>query len=62
MFEIFSATNDVKQFIATKAPVEQLIASARGGGLRTLREAAVRKLASGVTSFDEVLRMTTIHG
>jgi general secretion pathway protein E len=62
VFEIFSATGEVKQFIANKAPAEQLIAAARGGGLRTLREAAVRKLATGVTSFDEVLRMTTAHG
>ncbi len=59
VFEIFSATPEVKQLIATKAPVEQLVAAARRMGLRTLREAAVRKLADGETTFEEVLRMTT---
>ncbi len=62
VFEIFSATPEVKQLVAHKAPNDALIAAARKAGLRTLREAAVRKLAMGVTSFDEVLRMTTVHG
>jgi general secretion pathway protein E len=59
VFEIFSATGEVKQLVAASAGHEALLQAARKGGLRTLREAAVRKLALGVTSFDEVLRMTT---
>ncbi len=59
IFEIFSATLEVRQAIASKAPVEHLAAQARGQGLRSLREAAVRKLAEGVTTFEEVLRMTS---
>jgi len=31
---------------------------ARHDGLSTLRESAIKKLAKGVTSFDEVLRVT----
>jgi general secretion pathway protein E len=34
--------------------------AARRGGTRTLREAAVRKLAQGLTSFEEVVRMTSL--
>ena len=49
----------MKQLIADKAPTEMLVAEARKMGLRTLREAAVRKLAEGETTFEEVLRMTT---
>jgi general secretion pathway protein E len=60
IFEIFSATPEVKQAIATRAPAEELAARARAQGLRTLREAAVRKLAEGVTTFEEVLRMTSL--
>jgi general secretion pathway protein E len=60
VFEIFTATPEVKQLIAQKAPTEALIAAARSMGLRTLREAAVRKLAEGETTFEEVLRMTTV--
>jgi general secretion pathway protein E len=59
VFEIFTANPAVKQLIADKAPVEMLVAEARKMGLRTLREAAVRKLAEGETTFEEVLRMTT---
>jgi general secretion pathway protein E len=59
VFEIFSATPEVKQLIARKARPEELLAAARGLGLRTLREAAVRKLAEGETTFEEVIRMTT---
>jgi general secretion pathway protein E len=61
VFEIFTANAEVKQQIAQKAPTERLIAAARSSGMRTLREAAVRKLAMGITSFEEVLRMTTVH-
>ncbi len=60
VFEIVSATPALKQAIARKAPPEQLEQLARGTGLRTLREAAVRKLAEGETTFEEVLRMTSI--
>ena len=59
VFEIFSATSEVKQLIARKARPEELLQAARGLGLRTLREAAVRKLAEGETTFEEVMRMTT---
>jgi general secretion pathway protein E len=37
-----------------------MLDAARRGGTRTLREAAVRKLAMGLTSFDEVVRMTSV--
>jgi general secretion pathway protein E len=58
VFEIFNSTNELKGLVAKKAGTEQLMAAARGQGLLTLREAAVKKLLEGVTSFDEVLRMT----
>lgn len=59
VFEIFSATAEVKSLIAHKASHAQLVAEGRQHGLRSLREAAVRKLYRGETGFDEVLRMTT---
>jgi general secretion pathway protein E len=58
VFEILSCTEQMKLLIARKAPVEQLVDAARAQGLQTLREAAVRKLALGETTFEEVLRMT----
>jgi general secretion pathway protein E len=61
VFEIFNATPEVRALIAQKAPTEALSAMARSQGMRSLREAAVRKLAQGVTAFEEVLRMTSTH-
>ncbi len=59
VFEIFSATPEIKSLITHKAPHAALVAEGKKSGLRTLREAAVRKLYEGVTGFDEVVRMTT---
>ncbi len=59
VFELFTVNAEVRDLINHKAPAEQLVAAARAIGLRSLREAAVRKLAMGLTSFEEVLRMTT---
>jgi general secretion pathway protein E len=59
VFEIFSATPEIKALVTHKATHAQLTAEGRKHGLRSLREAAVRKLYQGVTGYDEVLRMTT---
>ena len=59
VFEIFHATSEVKELIARKANTEQLIEAARHTGLKTLREAAALKMAMGVTSYEEVIRMTS---
>jgi len=59
-FEIVNMNNELREYISRGASHGQLLDSARRGGTRTLREAAVRKLAMGLTSFDEVVRMTSV--
>ncbi len=59
VFEILDVTPPVRELISHGASAPQLVAAARAQGMRVLREAAVRKLAQGLTSFDEVLRMTS---
>jgi general secretion pathway protein E len=59
IFELFSATPEVRGLVSSGAPSTELTAAARRAGLRSLREAAVLKLAQGLTSFEEVLRMTS---
>ena len=61
VFEILSVDARMRELIAQEAPLPDVIAYARMLGLRTLREAAVKKLAEGLTSFEEVLRMTAAH-
>ena len=51
-------TSQIREAIAQGANTPELVQLARKAGMRTLREAAVRKLASGLTAFAEVVRMT----
>ncbi len=59
-FEIVNMNNELRDFVSRGAGHHQMLDSARRAGTRTLREAAVRKLAMGLTSFDEVVRMTSV--
>ncbi len=58
VFEIFSVSQALRTAIANKAPAAELVLVAKAQGMRTLREAAVRRMAAGITSLEEVLRMT----
>ncbi|HLL55861.1 MAG TPA: GspE/PulE family protein [Myxococcaceae bacterium] len=58
VFEILNVDGTLRNLIARGAPLEQVVQHGRTMGLRSLREAAVKKLAMGVTSFEEVVRMT----
>ncbi|GEL69689.1 GspE/PulE family protein [Myxococcus virescens] len=60
VFEIVTSAGELRDLIAREAPYSQMVEAARRSGMRTLREAAVRKLAQGFTAFDEVVRMTTV--
>ncbi len=61
VFEIFSSNDAMRELITRKATTEALTDSARALGFRTLREAAARQMALGITTLDEVLRMTANH-
>jgi len=58
IFEILSVTDAIRELVNAKADAAEIMRAARADGTITLREAAVRKLAEGSTSFDEVLRVT----
>ncbi len=59
VFEILSVTPELKSAIAQKASAAELARLTKSLGLRTLREAAVRRMAAGATTLEEVLRMTS---
>ncbi len=59
VFEILPINAAIRDAITHEAPEARLVELARGAGMRTLREAAVRKLAQGQTAFAEVMRMTS---
>jgi general secretion pathway protein E len=60
VFEIVSIGAELKELITQDATHQALVEAARRSGMRTLREAGVRKLAQGLTTFEEVMRMTSV--
>jgi general secretion pathway protein E/type IV pilus assembly protein PilB len=58
IFEIFVLNDEIRHMIFDKAPVMEMRTRAREAGMRTLREDGLRKVIAGITSLDEVLRVT----
>lgn len=58
LFEIFSVDDTVQKMIFDRAPITELRARIREMGMRTLREDGMLKVASGMTTLEEVLRAT----
>jgi general secretion pathway protein E len=58
VFEMIGATPEITALVARGAENPEIQAAARKRGMRTLRESAVRKMAQGVTSYEEVIRIT----
>jgi type IV pilus assembly protein PilB len=58
IFEIFVITDAIQRMIFDQRPANELRAAAREAGMRTLREDGLLKVAAGVTSLEEVLRVT----
>ncbi|HRT29133.1 MAG TPA: ATPase, T2SS/T4P/T4SS family [Kiritimatiellia bacterium] len=58
IFEIFQIDDSIQRLIFDQSPATVLRARAREMGMRTLREDGMLKVASGVTTLEEVLRAT----
>jgi type IV pilus assembly protein PilB len=58
IFEIFMINDEIQKMIFDKKPANELRVRARELGMRTLREDGLRKVMSGMTTLDEVLRVT----
>jgi general secretion pathway protein E len=59
VFEVLEVDDKIRKLVVAKASSKEILKQARNDGLLTLREAAIKKLAKGLTSFEEVLRVTT---
>jgi len=58
IFEVLGVNSRLRHLVAEGATPEVLQRTARQDGLRGLRDHAVRKIAGGVTSFEEAMRVT----
>ena len=57
LYEVLTMSDDVRRLILDGARHDELLAAAREQGMRTLRQAGLVKIAEGVTSVPEVLRV-----
>jgi general secretion pathway protein E len=58
IFELMELNEELRELILAKADAAKLTAAARRNGMRTLREDGWMKVEDGVTTADEVLRVT----
>ena len=59
IFEMFTITEQVRKLIGKQTTVEDITKVARQEGMSTLRENAIRTMLKGVTTYSEVLRVTS---
>ncbi|GBL42847.1 hypothetical protein LBMAG55_01030 [Verrucomicrobiota bacterium] len=58
VFELFVITEEIQEMIYSGAPLVDLRRKAREAGMRTMREDGQRKVASGMTTIEEVMGAT----
>ncbi|MBM4148140.1 MAG: type II secretion system protein GspE [Lentisphaerae bacterium] len=58
IFEMFLVTEEIQHMIYEKISASELRVRAREMGMRTLREDGLRKVVGGMTTIDEILRVT----
>jgi general secretion pathway protein E len=58
VYELMTVDERVQALVHARAPESELIAAARGAGLRSMREDGERLVAAGITSMEELLRVT----
>jgi len=58
LFEVMEITPQIREMILSNVDVEKIRIQAKKDGMITLREYAIEKMLRGVTTFDEVIRVT----
>jgi general secretion pathway protein E len=62
IFEVMPVNENIRRLIQQQAPSVELLKAARADGMLTLREVAIRKMAQGETSFEEVIGVVGTSG
>ena len=60
-FELMENTEELAKAISAQVPEDQLRKIAQQEGMMSLRQAALKKVAQGVTSLEEAMRRTVAH-
>jgi type IV pilus assembly protein PilB len=59
IYEVLPVTREIRDLVLQTAPTTEIAKVARDQGMRTLREAGLLKVVDGVTTVEEVLRVTS---
>jgi general secretion pathway protein E len=59
VYEVMPVSHKIIRLINERADTKEIMKVARLDGMLTLRETAIKKLAQGVTTFEEIVRVTT---
>ena len=60
IYEILVTSDKIRDLVLQNAPATAIAAAAKENGMRTLREAGLRKVMQGLTTVEEVLRVTQV--
>jgi type IV pilus assembly protein PilB len=60
LYELMPVTDEIKDMIVADASTQELRASAKARGMKTLREAGIARVLEGTTTIDEMLRVTLV--
>lgn len=58
IYEVYEINDKIRKLVKTNPDIVELRKAGLDQGMITLREAAVKKMAMGLTTFDEVVRLT----
>jgi type II secretory ATPase GspE/PulE/Tfp pilus assembly ATPase PilB-like protein len=56
--EVMEITNDIREMILKGAPGYEIQGAARENGMKTLRQDGLAKVTQGLTTIDEILKIT----
>jgi type IV pilus assembly protein PilB len=58
LYEVMPTTNEIQELTLRRAPANELKQAAIQTGMRTLRQSGIAKIKQGITTIEEVLRVT----
>jgi len=62
VFELLEIDDDIRQLILKKSSSSEIMTTAKTKGMRTLQEDGLEKALAGITSLEEVVRVTQMEG
>ncbi|WP_249755817.1 GspE/PulE family protein [Microvenator marinus] len=58
LFELMSVDDTIRKLVGARASAPDIRRAARANGMMSLRESAIKRMAQGVTTFEEVMAVT----